>query len=309
MGCTRSLLKIWGKCTVISVLVLSLWLPSPVWAAFASQLSLSLGEEYNDNIFFTKKKETDFVTIITPTLHLYYAPTGRAEPTFSLSESFTRQGETRSLGSSQQGFQVPLTPTTPFPVGAPVPLSSNLNNFISAGDQYTNELAFQGNFLFRPDISFSGGYTNTYTKFIDRGGSDLFHTFGIRGIYNWRQDHNLHAGYSVSFTKPRNGDSGVIHNFDFGDDYFTGQEYTIQFTPTLSLSASTGLSINTSTSGPRVANNSTITITKLWETASLTGGLRKGLTPSFGISGVSDTASLFTNFSIQLAERLAGSAG
>jgi hypothetical protein len=348
MGCTRSLLKIWGKFTVISVLVLSQWLPSPVWAAFASQLSLLLGEEYNDNIFFTKKKETDFVTIITPTLHLYYAPTGRAEPTlnlnispsgqiyarhgelssfgdnsainggytyfysprltFSLSESFTRQGETRSLGSSQQGFQVPLTPTTPFPVGAPVPSSSNLNNFISAGDQYTNELAFQGNFLFRPDISFSGGYTNTYTKFIDRGGSDLFHTFGIRGIYNWRQDHNLHAGYSVSFTNPRNGDSGVIHNFDFGDDYFTGQEYTIQFTPTLSLSASTGLSINTSTSGPRVANNSTITITKLWETASLTGGLRKGLTPSFGVSGISDTVSLFTNFSIQLAERLTGNA-
>src|SRR6266545_4070389 len=192
MGCTRSLLKIWGKCTVISFWVLSLWLPSPVWAAFASQLSLLLGEEYNDNIFFTKKKEHDFVTIITPTLHLYYAPTGQAAPTlnlnispsghiyarhselsgfgdnsainggytyfysprltFSLSDSFTRQGETRSLGSSQQGFQVPLTPTTPFPVGAPIPSSSNLNNFISAGDQYTNNFAFQGNFLFRPGI-------------------------------------------------------------------------------------------------------------------------------------------------------------
>src|SRR5882724_8452873 len=87
MGCTRSLLKIWGKCTVISFLVLSLWLPSPVWAAFASQFSLSVGEQYNDNIFFAKKKEHDSITIITPTLHLYYAPTGQAEPTLNLNNS------------------------------------------------------------------------------------------------------------------------------------------------------------------------------------------------------------------------------
>jgi hypothetical protein len=343
MGCTRSLLKIWGKYTVITFLVLSLWLPSPVWAAFASQFSLSVGEQYNDNIFFAKKKEHDFITIITPTLHLYYAPTGQAEPTlnlnispsgqiyarhselndfgdnasvnggytyqysprltFNLSDTFQRQGQTRTPGVSDP-FQVPLTPTTG-PPGLPGP-GQNLNDFISSGDQLNNYFGFQGNFLYRPDLSISGGYTNTYTKFIDRGGSDLFHTFGIRGIYNWRQEHNLHAGYSVSFAKSRNGDDGVIHNFDFGDDYFTN--YNIQLTPTLSLSASTGLSFNTSGSGPTVANNSTVTITKLWETASLTGGLRKGFTPSFGVSGVSDTTTLFTNFSIQLAERLTGTA-
>src|SRR6266540_4749555 len=105
MGCTRSLLKIWGKCAVISVLVLCLWLPSPVWAAFASQLSLLLGEEYNDNIFFTKKKEHDFVTIITPTLHLYYAPTGQAAPTLNLNISpsghiYARHSELNSFGDN-----------------------------------------------------------------------------------------------------------------------------------------------------------------------------------------------------------------
>src|SRR5437867_1683080 len=344
MGCTRSLLKIWGKCTVIIFLVLSLWLPSPLWAAFASQFSLSVGEQYNDNIFFAKKKEHDFITIITPTLHLYYAPTGQAEPTlnlnispsgqiyarhselnefgdnasvnggytyhysprltFNLTDTFQRQGQTRTPGVFDP-FQVPLTPTTG-PPGLPGP-GQNLNDFISRGDQLNNNFAFQGNFLYRPDLSISGGYTNTYTKFIDQGGSDLFQTFSIRGVYNWKQEHNLHAGYSVSIAKSRSrNDDGVIHNFDFGDDYFSN--YNIQLTPTLSLSASTGLSINTSGSGPTVANNSTLTITKLWETASLTGGLRKGLTPSFGVSGVSDTTSLFTNFSIQLAERLTGSA-
>src|SRR5262249_8533504 len=91
-------------------------------------------------------------------------------------------------------------------------------------------------------------------------------------------------------------------NFDIGDDYFSN--YNIQLTPTLSLSASSGLSLNTSDSGPRVANNTTVTITKLWETAQVNGGVRKGLTPSFGISGVSDTASVFANFNWRITEKL-----
>jgi len=351
MGCTRNRLRISAEGVFAVVFVLTLGLPSRTWAAFASQFSLSVGEQYNDNIFFEKKKEHDFVTVITPTLHLYYAPTGQAAPTanlnispsgliyarhselndfgfndtsavtggytyfysprltFNFSESFQHQGDTR-LQSAGSGFQLPLTPTTPFPVGAPVPQDSsqNLKDFISQGRQLTNNFAFQGNFLYRPDLSFSGGYSNSFTKFLEAGGSDWSQGFSIRGIYNWKQEHNLHAGYTVTSNHSRNGDSGLVHNFDFGDDYFTSRVYNIQLTPTLSLSASTGLSINTSNSGPRVANNSTVTVTKLWETASLAGGVRKGLTPSFGISGISDTTTFFTTFTIQLAERISANA-
>ncbi|HZA57468.1 MAG TPA: hypothetical protein VE616_24705 [Candidatus Udaeobacter sp.] len=346
MGCTRNPLRIWGRFFVVVIFLLAALSPSAVWAAFASQFSLSVGEQYNDNIFFARKKEHDFVTIITPTLHLYYAPTGQAEPTlnlnispsgeiyarhselnsfgetasvngdytyhysprlrFNLSDTLRRQGQTRTQGVSD-AFQPPLTPTTGAP-GLPGP-GQNLDDFVSRGDQLNNTLAFQGRFLYRPDITFNGGYTNRFVKFIDQGGTDLFHQFAIRGVYNWRQEHNLHVGYSVAFVDSRNGDNGVIHDFDFGDDYFTSQVYKIELTPTLSLSASSGLSVNTSDSGPRIANKSTVTITKLWETASLTGGLRKGLTPSFGISGISDTTSLFSNFRIQLAERVSGIAG
>ncbi len=353
MGCTRNRSKIWGECAILAVFSTFLLRPSDIWAAFASQFSLSVGEEYSDNIFFSKNKESDFVTIITPTLSLYYAPFGQAAPTlnlnispsgqiyarhsdlssfgfndnssinggytfqysprltFNFSESFQRQGDTRLSGSVGAGSQLPLTPTTPFPQGAAVAnnsASQNLKDYTSGGQQLSNNFAFQGNFLYRPDMSFSGGYSNTYAKFITQGGSDLSQTFSIRGIYNWKQEHNLHAGYSVSIVNPRNGENGVIHDFDFGNDYFTSQVYKIQITPTLSLAGSTGLSINTSNSGPRVANNTAITVTKLWETATLSAGLRKGLTPSFGISGVSDTTNLFANFTIQLAERVTGTA-
>jgi len=351
MGCTRNRSKIWGECAILAVFCTLLLRPSDVWAALASQFSLSVGEQYSDNIFFSKNKESDFVTVFTPTLSLYYAPVGQSVPTLNLnispsahiyarhgelnsfgfddnaaisggytyqysprltinfSERFQRQGQTRTTGLDGGAQQTPLTPTSPFPQGAAVPSSSsqNLKNFVSRGDQLSNEFAIQGNFLFRPDISFSGGYSNSFAKFLSIGGSDLTQKFSMRGIYNWKQEHNLHAGYSIAVTNLRNGDRGFIHDFDFGDDYFTSQVLKVQITPTLSLAASTGLSLNTSNSGPRVANNSTVTVTKLWETASMSGGVRKGLTPSFGVSGVSDTTNLFANFAIQLAERVSAS--
>ena len=344
MGCTRSRSKTWVKSIPRIALCVALITPSALWAAVASQFSLLVGEQYHDNIFFQKNKEHDFVTVITPTLHLFYAPTGQAVPTlnlnispsaqlyarhpelngfgdemsssasythhysprltFTLSDVFRRQGQTRTPGT--EGFSVPGVPT----VGPPVEQipGHNLNDFISQGDQLTNNFALQGRFLYRPDISITGGYTNYYAKFLDVGGSDWSQSFGVRGVYKWQQDHNLHVGYRITTYNHRNGDSGVVHDFDFGDDYFSNYVYKVELTPTLSLSASSGLSINTSDDGPRIANNSTITLTKLWETASLTGGLRKGLTPSFGVAGISDTTALFSNFRIQLAERLTGDA-
>jgi hypothetical protein len=344
MGCTRNRSKIWVSGFLIFAFFLFLLPPSSVWAAVASQFSLLVGEQYSDNIFFSKDKEHDFVSVITPTLSLFYAPPGQIAPTLNLSisssgelyarhsdlnnfgdnininggytyqysprlnffltEALRRQGPTR-LGGVGFG-QFSTGPTSPPPVGGTPGSSSSSQDLISAGDQVSNLISLQGSFLYRPDISFTGHYSNTYTKYIDAGGTDLFHTVGVRGIYNWRQEHNLHAGYSISFAKSRNGESGVIHNFDIGDDYFTN--YNLQLTPTLSLAASTGISFNTSGDGPRVANNSSVTITKLWETAQLNGGLRKGLTPSFGVAGISDTTSFFANFNLRLTEKLSSNA-
>jgi hypothetical protein len=351
MACTRNRSKIWGDYVLAATVSLFTFLPSEALAAFASQFSLSVGEQYTDNLFFAKKKEHDFVTIITPTLSLYYAPTGEAVPTlnfsispsgqiyarhsdlsgfgfnsnsnaslnyvyqysprltFSVSDSFQPQGRTR-LADLPGGFQSPLTPTSPIPTNVQNPQTqrNNLRNFVQGGANLSNVFAFQGNFQVRPEMSINGGYSHTYTSFTTLGGSDSSQSFSLRGVYNYLKDHNLHVGYTGTIANSRNGDSGFIHDFDFGDDYFTGQDYTIQITPTLSLSASTGISINTSSSGPRVANNSTVTVTKLWETAAFSAGLRKGLVPSYGISGVSDSTSLFSNFGIQLSERASANA-
>ena len=346
MACTRNRSKISADRLLLLSFVIALAFPSLVWAAFASKFSFLTGEEYNDNIFFSKNKEHDFITVFTPTLTLLYAPEGQVAPTLSaeispsyqifarnsnlnnfdnvsvkagytyqyspvlsfyLSDSFQRLGETRTENFVSTGF---LTgPASPPPVGQVInpPLSQNLSNFISQGKQAGNFVALGASYLYRPDISFRLGYTNQFVTFIDAGGQDVFHWIEAQGIYNWRQDHNLYARYSLSIADARNRDSGVVHGFEFGDDYFTN--YNLQLTPTLSLAASSGLSINTSNSGPRVANNTSITITKLWETVQINGGLRKGLTPSYGVSGISDTTTLFTIFNWRVTEKFSATSG
>jgi hypothetical protein len=342
MGCTRNHLKIWGERAFLVVVILITVLPSKSWAAFASQFSLSAGEEYNDNIFFTNSSRVhDFITIFSPTFTFLYAPPGQVVPTlninlspsyqiyalhsdlnnwdnfsgnagytyqysprltFNFSDSLQHQGVTRNVGLGTSGG-FPTGPTSPPPIGGgPVPPSSqNLNDLISRGKTLSNYIALHGSYLYRENISFTADYTNQFVSYTQAGGTDIYNTIGARGIYKWNQEHNLHAGYTISIYNSRNGDNSVVHNLDLGDDYFSN--YNLQLTPTLSLAASTGLSLNTG-SGQRFAGNTSITITKLWETAQLNGGLRKGLTPSYGVSGISDTISLFTNFNWRLTERL-----
>ena len=349
MGCTRSLSRIWDNRTkiVFAVFFVSLVAPSAAWAAFASQFSLLVGEGYTDNVFFSKDKEHDFVTIITPSLTLLYAPEGQTAPTlnvnlspsgniyarhselngfgdnmsatagytyqysprlnFHISDTFQRQGEGRFTGTGQAADFL-SGPTSPPPTGgvSSRPPSSFLNDFLRRGDELQNFFGFDGSYLHQPNLSFTAGYSNSVIKFLDLGGTDTYQTIGGRAVYNWQQEHNLHAGYSISIYKPRDDKTSVIHNFDFGDDYFTN--YNIQLTPTLSLTANTGLSFNTSNDGPRVANSTNITITKLWETAVLNVGMTKGLTPSYGVAGISDTTSFFANFTHSLTEKLSTNA-
>ena len=317
------------------------------WAAFASKFLLSVGEQYTDNVFFSKDKEHDFVTVLTPTLTLLFAPQGEIAPTANINFSpsaqlFSQHSELNNFGrtmSMNAGYTEKLTPrlslyladtlsrtgasrTGDFgaggllatPTATPgvgglgtTPGSQNLKDFTSVGDTVTNNFSVRGTFLYQPNISFNADYSNNFTKFLSRGGSDITQTIGARGVYNWRQEHNLHAGYSVSIANARNGDDALIHNFDIGDDFFSNAQ--IRLSPTLTIALSSGFGINTGTQGPRIANNTNLTVTKLWQTATLTGGMRKGLTPSFGVSGISDTTSFFTDFDSRITDRLTGKVG
>ena len=184
-------------------------------ARFAINFSPTLGELYTDNIFYTKNKEADFVTTITPTLSILYAPEGQTVPilnlnispsglifarhselnnfgdnwglngaytyqyspqlNFHVSDVLGRQGQYRLGPLTQGAFQLPSAPTSPPPVGGTLPGqgNQNLSNFTS-GDfsQFWNNFVLDGRYLYRPDVSFTGGYSNNYVNNIDQGGSD-----------------------------------------------------------------------------------------------------------------------------------------
>ena len=314
-----------------------------VRAQIASRFTLSVGEEYNDNIFFTKSKTHDFITNISPTFTILYQPLASSFTTLNL--NITPRGQIYALNPEENNFgdglninggyihqisprldlsvqdtfqtvgrtltgnttnQPTFTPTGPPTPGVPIS-SLNIANFIPNGRTLNNQFTLTGTFRYAPDINFTAGYTNSFVNYLDQGGSDLTNQMGVRASYKWRQEHNLYAGYTVDVIRSRDNGTSVVHNFNIGDDYFSNTR--IELTPTLTLGFSTGVSLNTSDQGPRVANNTNVQLTKVWERASLRFGVFKGLTSSFGVSGVSDTTDLVNAFNILLTERLSANAG
>jgi hypothetical protein len=357
MDCIRNRSRIWGSwLLLVSGVASYLFSANLAEARFAISFSPTLGELYTDNIFYTRDKEHDFVTTITPTVSILYAPEGQTVPilnlnispsavifarhselnnfgdnvglnggytyryspqlSFSVSDVLGRQGQYRLGPLTQGAFQLPSAPTSPPPVGGTLPGQGNQNlaNFTSGGSQFWNNFSLLGTYLYRPDVRFTGGYTNNFVRYLDQEGHDLWQTVGFRGVYNWRQEHNLHAGVFINIYNNRNSsnvsnrnNNNVVVNFDLGDDFFSN--YQIQLSPTLTLTASTGISINAGNNGPPVANNTNITLTKIWETATLSGGVQHGLTSSYGVGGVSNTTSVNGQFSYQVTEKLSTTAG
>ncbi len=316
------------KCFVVlfslCVLVSTVTLPEDTHARFASRFSLSATEEYNDNIFFSKEKDHDFVTSITPTLTFLYAPPGQKDfpLTASISSAvqiFARNSDRNNIGkviSFDAGYSYRYSPRLSFEInetlrriGETRTQGSDIAQLGTGGDQLSNRFSVDGTFLYTPKITFTGGFAGSYQSFLDEGGTDIDNSVEIRGTYQWEQ-HNLHAGYRIRIIKSRNenrnDDDNIVHDFDLGDNYFSKK--IIRLTPTLTLSAASGISLNTGGDGPAIANNTNVTLIKVWKAATLTAGLSRGLTGSLGISGLSNTTSFLTKFNIQLTQYMTANA-
>ena len=291
--------------------------------------SLSVSEEYNDNIFFSESKDSDFITTITPAWSLLYVPPGRETHTFMANISTQLQiyaensdennfADNASINGSFQyqysprlSFQIldefrrvgeTRTSTTDFGIASQASL-------VNSGQLANNSFSVDGNFLYSPNLSFTGGVSLESLHFLDEGGTDITNGIRIRGNYKAGQNHSFFAGYTLEYFEPRNGEGTVVHNFDFGSDYFSN--YEIQLTPTLTFSASGGISTGSRGVRPR----GSLILTKLWPAASVTAGLRSSVTSSLGLSGLSQstddsglsqTTVFFSSASISFTEYLTG---
>jgi len=159
-------------------------------------------------------------------------------------------------------------------------------------------------FFIAQDFPLPVGLLETIPSSWVRGGEDTTNSFKFRGQYKWKKAHTLFAAYSVDFFSPRSAeDENVVsHNFDIGDDFFSNRK--IKLTPTLSLFTSGGISFASAKDGNEITSRSNIRLTKVWQKALVSVGLRRGLTNSFGVSGVSKTTSFFTAGNIRLTEAL-----
>ena len=305
-------------------------------AGFASRFTFSFSEEFNDNIFFKPVKNSDFVTSFIPGFTLLYAPLGHEIPTFTanirspiqiyannsdrnnfaqnialdagyiynfsprlifrLKSDFERVGETRTTRLDDLGNAADLV-TTLDDLG-------NAADLVTTGARLDTAFGVDADFLYSPTLSFTGGIAGDYNFFLDEGGEDTTNSFNFRGQYKWKEAHTLFAAYSVDFFSPRSAeDENVVsHNFDIGDDFFSNRK--IKLTPTLSLFTSGGISIASAKDGNEITSRSNIRLTKVWQKALVSAGLRRGLTNSFGVSGTSLKTAFFTAVNLGLPENL-----
>ena len=99
-GGSRAYQRWWSAILVCFMVTFS---PGQAVARFASRFSLSVGEEYSDNIFFSEKKTHDFVTVITPALHFIYEPQFRLNSRLTVdvnapAEIYVRHEEQTNIG-------------------------------------------------------------------------------------------------------------------------------------------------------------------------------------------------------------------
>lgn len=190
-------------------------------------------------------------------------------------------------------------------------------DLLARGEWLENQIGVNGNFLYTSTLSFRGGYCWEYAAYLDEGGQENAHSINLEASYQRSSHNRLYARYTPSLIRSRDGQYSIVHDFDLGSDYLQLREFRL--TPTLILSASTGLGVQTGEGGDnsdgessnkfRLRNNLDVHITKIWEAASARAGVRRGLTSSFGVSGPSYTTTFFGYFSVKLTRRLSAGVG
>ena len=295
--------------------------------------SVSVSEQYNDNVFFDDQGAEDFVTSIHEGLSLSYQ-----RPRLSLSLStgnssqlYARQTQENSATGAQYGTltaasqpseRLSLTlsdsmarvdrtrngsapgSSSELPAAEQPSPDAQASVLLSRGSALTNSFGSSASYLLAPRWTAGLTYNNSLSDFSDPGGSDITNRFGLSLGYAWRPTTSISVFYSYSRFDTQNFPHTQSHNPALG--------FSHRFDPTWSVSASTGIYVRSPlTSGRGVSTTVgptfSASVTKLFERASLVGGAAQQITGSGGVAGASTTLSAFLGYQAQLLEKVSGS--
>jgi hypothetical protein len=233
---------------------------------------------------------------------------------FNIVDNLRRRSVTRTIGLDAMGPppQLPVTPTDlPF-IGTfvPLPLVQDVESLVSKGRSFINNFSVQPVYLFSPVLTFTGGYSQSFSN--SGHSEDYTHSVGIRGVYNWRQEHNFFGGYALTIFDNHpiggRGRTSYVHSVDIGDDFFSNLK--IKLSPTWTLSGAFGIAYQNGNKGPAVIPNVSMVLVKVWQNAMLNFTIRRGFTTSVGLfTGPSTTTTFSAGYGIRLTERLTALAG
>jgi hypothetical protein len=325
---------------VLAVAVLTVVALLAVSSADAGTLELvprlSVGEEYNDNIMFTKNHIVDYVTSVTPVIELQYdRPSLSASLSGNTSAEIFARGtrednlartqaahisaayeasERLSLSVSDGVSRVGATRIGPQPgatsyssrtAGDPTP-ADTASTILPRGDVFSNYFTAHAKYALAPRWFSTASFSNGYNNFNNPGARDVRSSVADQIDYLWSPTVSFDARYSYSLFNFNTGTNTESHSMTLGGSY--------QYSPAWSASASAGAFVNrpleskpgarTSTSvGPTFA----VTLIRNFEYSSASAGVSQVVTTSAGVAGLSTTRTAFLYYDTQLTPTLTGS--
>jgi hypothetical protein len=297
---------------------------------------LSVGEQYNDNIFFDATHREDYVTTVSPGLTLnYQGPrvttflsgsttavwfarhTGQnqaldsqfgtlgmsydASPrlTLTMNDSVTHLHETRTSSEA-------LSVTGPPPPEAQPPgPATEASALLPRGEVFSNFFAGSAAYRLTPLWTSTLTYSNGLNDFTNPGGHELTNQAAVSLGYACSPVLSLSPYYSYSRFNVRVGPSTESHSAGIGAGYQLGQTWSVKGSAGFFVNrplGSNGDSISTRT-GPTVD----LVLTKTFEHSKARAGVSQQVTASAGVAGTSVTRSAFLGYDLTLLPHLTAS--
>jgi hypothetical protein len=257
--------------------------------------SLSVSEEFNDNIFLDNSiKQSDFITGFSPALSLIVnQPWWELKAGYSFTaEIYAKESRFNDALSRQYFVASALFRPTQ---GLTLTLadsfandrSTNVTAQVSTGRQESWSNTFSPGLTYQmtPRTSLNLGANYTALRFLGRGSGIDSDTFGFLSNVGYAFTPRLtgFVGYNFTYIDLEVGDNSQTHNPILGFGY--------QITPTLSVLLSGGPAITLIGGDTFVTPAGTIGLTQLFRWGSIGLQYARGVTPAGGFGGSSDTQS------------------